>query len=157
MSADLSKVDMLTRREIEARIAGPLIKAFMEEFGEERALEVAGKVIQSLASESGGQLASMIGGNTLKHFREAAEKFSEGGAHDTEIVKEGEKEFLMNITRCKYVDMYEEAGLSELGVLLSCNRDFAMAEGFNPKMKLTRAKTIMEGDDLCDFCFRIEE
>jgi predicted hydrocarbon binding protein len=157
MSADLSKVDLLTRREIEARIAGPLIKAYMEEFGEERALKVAEKVIRSLARESGAQLASLVGGDTLEHFRKATEAFSEGGAHDMEVVKQDEKEFAMNITRCKYVDMYKETGMPELGFLLSCNRDYALAEGFNPRMKLTRTKTIMEGDDVCDFCFKIEE
>jgi hypothetical protein len=30
MGADLSRIGILTRREIEARIAGPLIKAFMK-------------------------------------------------------------------------------------------------------------------------------
>ena len=41
MGADLSQIGMLAQREIEARIAGPLIKAFMTEIGEERALAVS--------------------------------------------------------------------------------------------------------------------
>ena len=157
MGADLSKVDLLTRREIEARIAGPLIKAFMKELGEEKTLEIAGKVIKSLARESGSQLASMVGGNSMEHFAKASEAFSAGGAHEMEVVEKGETNYSMNIKRCDYVKMYEEAGIPELGYLLSCGRDSAMAEGFNPKMKLTRTKTIQEGDDLCDFCFEIEE
>ena len=36
MGADLSRIDILTRREIEARIAGPLIRAFTDEIGQDR-------------------------------------------------------------------------------------------------------------------------
>ena len=59
MGADLSKIGILTRREIEARIAGPLIKAFIQETGEARALEIVEKVIVSLAKESGEMLRAV--------------------------------------------------------------------------------------------------
>ena len=157
MSADLSKVDMLTRREIEARIAGPLIKAFAREFGEEKTLKIAEEVIRSLARESGAQLAKNIGGNSLEHFIKAMEVYARGDAHDTEVVGRSETQYSMNIKRCKYVDMYKEIGMGDLGYLLSCGRDFPMVEGFNPRMKLTRAKTIQEGDDVCNFCFTVQE
>lgn len=157
MGADLSKIDLLTRREIEARIAGPLIKAFAEEFGEERTFGIVEKVIARLARESGSQLAEAVGGNSLEHFIKAMEAFSRGGAHETEEVEKTDSSYRINITRCKYVDMYEEIGMPELGYLLSCGRDFSMAEGFNPGMKLERTKTIQEGDDICDFCFKIEK
>ncbi len=157
MGADLSKIDMLTRREIEARIAGPLIKAFAKEFGDEKTFKIARDVINQLAKESGSQLARGVGGNSLEHFIKAMEAFSSGGSHDSEEVEKSENSYKMNITRCKYVDMYEEIGMPELGYLLSCGRDFSMVEGFNPRMKLERTKTIQEGDDVCDFCFKVEE
>ena len=63
----------------------------------------------------------------------------------------------MNVTRCRYAEMYEELGLQELGYMLSCARDFAMIDGFNPRINLTRTQTIMEGANHCDFLFELKE
>ena len=57
---DINQIDIMTRREIEARIAGPLIRAYAEEIGEERALAIARMVITRLAREQGAQLAWAI-------------------------------------------------------------------------------------------------
>lgn len=45
-------------------------------------------------------------------------------------------------------------GEPELGFLLVCTGDFAVAEGFGPDIKLTRTQTIMQGADHCDFRYR---
>ena len=47
----IDDLPILLRREIEARIAGPLIEAFSAEFGREQTIRVAGKVIKELAEE----------------------------------------------------------------------------------------------------------
>jgi hypothetical protein len=58
-----------------------------------------------------------------------------------------------DVMRCKYAEMYERLGIKKLGSLLSCCRDYAFMEGFNPDLKLVRSRTIMDGDDVCDFCY----
>lgn len=55
--------------------------------------------------------------------------------------------------RCRYAEMYRSLGIPEVGVLLSCNRDFSLVEGFNPDVQLTRTQTIMQGASPCDFRF----
>jgi len=157
MGADLSKISIIARREIEARIAGPLIKAFMEELGEEKTLEIVDRVIRSVAKESGVQLAKMVGGNSLEHFVKLSEKMGQDNALVQEIVYQDAKNLHMNTTRCRYAEMYREVGIPELGFHLSCGRDFAMVEGFNPKITLTRTQTVMEGAPYCDFRFHMKE
>jgi len=49
VGADVSQINTLTRREIEAHIAGPLINAFIEDFGRGEVLAVVNRVIKSLA------------------------------------------------------------------------------------------------------------
>jgi hypothetical protein len=44
--------------------------------------------------------------------------------------------------------------MADLGASLSCCRDFALIEGVNPAVTLTRTQTIMEGASHCDFRFR---
>ena len=157
MGGDLSSVSLLTRREIEARIAGPLIKAFVAEFGKERTLEIAGRVIRSLAMESGVQLARIMGGNSLEHFAKAVERMSQDGALEQDILEQDSTRLYVNTTRCRYAEMYQSLDLLDLGYLLSCGRDFAMVEGFNPKIKLERTQTLMEGAPHCDFRFHLRE
>jgi predicted hydrocarbon binding protein len=157
MAVDLSKIGILTRREIEARIAGPLIKAFMAEIGEERALEIARKVIVSLARESGETLHRLAGGNSLEDFARGLPLWSRDDAVTFDLLEATPEKLSMNVTRCRYAEMYRELGMADLGFILSCARDFAMVEGFNPKMNLERTQTIMEGADHCDFRFSLPE
>jgi predicted ArsR family transcriptional regulator len=151
MGADLSQVSILTRREIEARIAGPLIKAFMEELGRDRALKVVSRVIRSLARESGEQLARQMGGNTIADFARGLSAWGAGGAYEMQELQLTETRYDFDIKWCRYAEMYKELGLADLGVVLSCARDFDLVQGFNPKMELVRTQTIMEGYEHCDF------
>jgi len=47
-------------------------------------------------------------------------------------------------------------GLGEIGGLLSCQRDGTFCEGYDPKLKLERTQTIMQGASHCDFRFTYE-
>ncbi len=151
MSAATESINILDRRRIEAQVAGPLIKAFIEELGEEKALSVVRSVIGKLARQSGRDLAKALGGNTMNDLARGLMAWAKGDAYEMEVIRLTETEYVYNITRCRYAEMYKEIGLADLGVVLSCGRDFELIAGFNPKMKLTRTKTIMEGCDRCDF------
>ena len=153
MAADLTKVSILARREIEARVLTPVMKAFMKELGKERTMEIIGPVIQALAREGGVQLAQLLGGNTLEHFAKGLSLWTREDALQLEIVEQSAARYAFNVTRCRYAEMYRELGIPDLGVLLSCGRDSALIEGFNPQIKFTRTTTIMEGAPLCDFCY----
>ena len=151
----LEAVDLLTRREIEARIIIPLLEAFGEQFGRERVLEIARLTIVRIAQEQGEQLAGRLGGNTLAHFATILDTWNKNDALQIEMLEQSEGQLSFDVTRCRYAEMYRELGVPELGVLLSCNRDFALIEGFNPGVSLTRKQTIMEGAPTCDFRFEL--
>ncbi|MFC1563988.1 L-2-amino-thiazoline-4-carboxylic acid hydrolase [candidate division KSB1 bacterium] len=151
MSAELDKTGMLAKREIEAGIAGPLINAFIREFGKDKTMKIVSKVIEDLAKEGGIRLKVFTGGDTIEHYLKGMELWSKDDAYESQILEHTETKLSINITRCRYVEMYEEKGLKDLGFTLSCGRDFALMEGFNPEVKMTRTQTIMQGADHCDF------
>ncbi len=157
MGANLDAVPILTRREIEARVLGPLIKAFMGRFGKEETLGILRPMIEEQAEQSGRDAAGQAGGRSLAHYARAMESWSAGDALDEERLELTDKTFRWNVTRCAYAEMYRELGLADLGFELSCTRDYAMLRGFNPKMKLDRTKTIMQGDKICDFKVTLED
>lgn len=152
----MNAVGLLNRREIEARIMVPLLTALGVEFDHQKVWEIARKVILDLARQQGAQLAENVEKNDLKHFAEIQETWKKDNAIQTELLELSHKKFAFNVFRCRYAEMYQHLGLLELGKLLSCDRDFALIEGYNPKISLTRTQTIMEGADLCDFCFEMK-
>ncbi|MBD3309127.1 hypothetical protein GF339_22195 [candidate division KSB3 bacterium] len=148
---------MLARREIEARIAVPLIEAFAEEVGHEKALDIVTAVIQTLAQQSGKQLADALGGNSIADFAEGIKYWQRDDALTIELVEHTDTALAFNVVKCRYADMYRELGYQDFGYLLSCNRDMAMVAGFNPNMSLTRTQTIMEGHRFCDFRYQLHQ
>ncbi len=148
---DINEIPILARREIEARIAGPLIEAFVEEFGREKTIEVASRVILKLAEESGKDLAARCGGNSLQHLSKGTGQWSAGGALQREVIEQSDSKYHYNIVRCRYADMYKELGLADMGFVFSCGRDGKMFGGFNPDIKFDRTQTIMQGAEYCDF------
>lgn len=153
---NINDVSILVRREIEALIAIPLIEAFSEAFGEEKTLKIASEVIIKLAGESGKEMAKHAGGNQFTDLAKVSASYSKGNALDVEVLDFNEKVMNMDVTRCRYSEMYEKHGLREkYGFLLSCGRDFALYHGFNKDMDVKRSKTIMEGGDCCDFRLKL--
>lgn len=145
----ISDVPILLRREIEALAVVPLLKAFEKEFGKERTLAIARKVIAKHAKQSGRELAERYGGNTPEKLVEALGAFHMEG--EFREVSQNSVSFYVN--KCPYVDMYRKLGLQEYGSLLSCERDPSTFSGFNSRITLSRKQTIMDGDCCCDFVF----
>jgi hypothetical protein len=80
--------------------------------------------------------------------------WTQGGALSTKVLRLDEDHFDYDVTHCAYAEMYKELGLGELGFVLSCGRDAAFIEGYAPHLVLTREKTIMTGDEKCEFRYR---
>ena len=152
-----SQLSLLERREIEALMAVPLIKAYAKELGFKKAADMATRVIQDLARKAGQELAESLGSNAIADLaRVVHEIWAHDGALEITILEQTENTFVFNVTRCRYVETYDRLGVKDFGLYLSCSRDGAFSEGFNPRLKLTRTQTIMEGAPHCDFDFKME-
>jgi predicted ArsR family transcriptional regulator len=151
--ADLS---LLERRRLEAAVLVPVIRAMQAEFGEERVNEVVGKTIQDIARQQGE--ATRAAGN-IDTMSALADRFKNGvlreGSLMVDVVENDEAHFGFNVTRCKFMEMYEEMGARDLGFLLSCGRDFAMFEGMAPDLAFDRTQTRMQGASHCDFRYAV--
>ncbi len=152
----MNAVGLLNRREIEARLLAPLLKALQAECDREKLWEITRSVIREAARQQGAQLAESVEENDLEHFATIQETWKKDNAIQTEVLELSNKRFAFNVYRCRYAEMYQHLGMTELGVMLSCERDFALIEGFNPNIHLIRSQTIMEGADICDFCFELQ-
>ena len=144
-------VGVLTRREIEARILAPVVDALGREFGRERVIEVVRDVIAGLAREQGRAMAQGRQDASLSSFAGTLEPWTRDGALTMTVREQTDEELAFDVTGCRYAEMYRALGIPELGEVLSCQRDGALIEGFNPGVTLTRTQTIMQGAPCCDF------
>ncbi|HEY1256843.1 MAG TPA: L-2-amino-thiazoline-4-carboxylic acid hydrolase [Terracidiphilus sp.] len=159
MSSDieLNEIGVLKRREIEARILSPILEALGNEFGRKEVIEITRSTITEIARKQGRELAEQMGTNDLESYGKSIEPWSRSGALQLRILNQDERALSFDVTACKYAELYRGLGTPELGSVLSCSRDAAFIEGFNPDITLERTQTIMQGSGFCDFRFRVRE
>jgi hypothetical protein len=147
-------ITILAQRRIEIELIKPYHELLVTEEGLEKANQLIGLAIVKDAQSAGQQKAALIPGPTdLLTFAEILPQWAKGGALEMTVLESTKEKLRYKVTRCRYAEMYKQMGLSELGFLVSCGRDGAFMEGYAPKVALSRPKTIMAGDDICDFCY----
>jgi hypothetical protein len=119
--------------------------------GEEKARDILGRAIRRAAIDAGKEFASRADdGANLESFKAIQHLWTKDDALTIEVIDEKPGVFDFNVTRCRYAETYRAMGLSDIGDILSCNRDGAFCEGYYPRTKLTRTQTIMRGASHCN-------
>ena len=154
----MAELTLLERRRLEAGVLVPVIRAMQAEFGEEKVNQVVGATIRNIARAQGEEARRAGNIDTMAAL---SRRFQDGvlreGSLIVDVVEDDEARFGFNVTRCKFMEMYEEMGARDLGFLLSCNRDFAMFEGMAPDLDFERTQTRMQGAAHCDFRYRVKD
>ena len=145
-------LSMLEKRRIEAEILKEVYLTLKESHGEEMAKKtIAESVRRSAIEQAQAFAAAAPGGPSLKAFQDVTPLWTKGGALEIEVEEQSDKSFAFNVVRCRYAETYKAMDLGVIGHLLSCNRDGAFCEGYDPKLKLERTQTIRQGASHCDF------
>jgi len=155
MSAPASApISMFEQRRIEAMILKHVYDTLKASHGVEVAQKTVADAVRASSIEQGKMFAAKVGGKTsIQTFVDRQALWKIGGAMEMEVKEQTEKSYVINVTRCKYAEMYREMGLGEIGHLLSCQRDATFCEGYDKRMRLKRTQTIMQGASYCDFSY----
>lgn len=146
---------VLERAKIQAQVLVPLIKALQTELGEARANALVRKTLGDLYRGYSEEFAKARNETDLGKFVASAFKtYARDDALQYDVIEQTPDAYAINVRRCRYAEFYHELGEPELGFLLVCTADFAVADGFGDDVKLTRTQTIMQGADHCDFRYR---
>jgi hypothetical protein len=149
------ELGILARRKIEAAIVAPIYDEMRKAVGEEKAHEILRNAVRRAAIESGAEMASRVpGGADLESFKSILHLWTKDDALTIELLDDSPGVLDFNVRRCRYAETYRAMGLGGIGDILSCNRDGAFCEGYDPRIKLTRNQTIMGGASHCDFRYR---
>ncbi len=146
---------ILERRRIEAEILKPVYEEMAARLGETAAQEILGAAITKAALAAAAAFAAQEpNGTSLNSFADLQHLWTKDDALRIAVTRRDDEHFDYNVTRCRYAEMYRSMGLGPVGHLLSCNRDAAFCTGYDPRITMTRTKTLMQGDDHCDFRYR---
>jgi hypothetical protein len=153
------RLGILEQRRIEAAFAKGIFEEMKATLGEAQAKAILSRAVVRLAKETAAEMAREGPGGqpSLAHFISLQPLWTKGDALAIETLHKDDARYDFNVTRCRYAEMYKEMGIAELGAVLSCNRDGAFCEGYDPRLKLERTQTIMGGATHCDFRYRLEE
>lgn len=91
------------------------------------------------------------GADLGKTIESAFKAYARDDALSLDILEQSHDAFAFNVTQCRHAEFYKAPGEPDLGFLLVCTADYAIADGFDPDVQLTRTQTFMQGAPHCDF------
>lgn len=70
-------------------------------------------------------------------------------ALDAEIVEQSPEAFEYRVKSCLWARVFRDMDAADIGYSMICYPDYPVAKSLNPKLRLIRTKTLMQGDDSC--------
>jgi len=137
----------------------PLLKALTEDGDRDRFVEMLKKAAARAVEERTRRDAPPAPANTLRAMlgdlltgesRFWSHVLSYTFPEQTETAVE------VRVTRCLWAQTFRDAGAADIGYAIICHPDFVSAPAFNPKIRMTRTRTLMEGDDHCNHRWVVE-
>ena len=155
---ETTEIPTLTKRRLQAQVVGAIYAEMVEQIGQDQARAILDAAIRKAAVAEGREFAAREpgGATSMASFIKLYELWTADSALEMKVLRADERHFDFDIVRCRYAETYKAMGLGEIGHLLSCNRDGAFCEGYDPKLKLERTQTIMQGAGHCDFKYTYE-
>jgi hypothetical protein len=136
----------------------PILRGLEREIGSEKFFAMLKRIIDEAAKRESAEYAKKLGKNDLAIYTQELRQANRFWQHvlTFQIVEDTPRAFEVKVTECLWAKSYRDAKAADLGYVLSCYGDFAAAKGFNPKMRMIRTKTLMQGDAFCNHRYIIE-
>ena len=135
--------------EVQAQI--PLVRAMEAALGRKE----AHKLVRAALDKSNRAMVAKRG--ALLDIPTLADEFAgfgEGVRYEFHTLEQTETTLRNDVTHCDYAEFMESIGARDLGQLLICDGDFAMADELG--LTLERNTTCMGGDGRCNFCYHLK-
>jgi len=139
-----------------------LVRELERALGKKKAFEIVGKSIEKSIAESAKKKIAEKG--PMKNFEEFKADMKKGEsspfwAHTLTVkyLEETPKKFATRVTECLWAKTFKELNATDIGYVISCRPDFAMARAQHPKLRLKRTKTLMQGDNCCNHTYYWKE
>ncbi len=151
-----SKISYLDRVKAQSEVLIPVLKRLRMELGEDQANELVYAALRDWSREVFAEVGSKKEGSGFEKWSQMSKELDALAGEDIEYetLREDSEALDLNVTVCKFAQFFKELGEPELGAILTCEVDHHIAAVSQQEVRLTIEKTIMKGNELCDFRFK---
>lgn len=134
----------------------PILKSLGEQIGREKFCRMLEDTVCGIASK--GMAGKKLPSRDFATFRSSMRMMPPlyRAALDFEVVEDAAELLEYRVKHCLWAKSFRESDAGDIGYAMVCSADFAIATAFNPKLKLAREKTLMQGQDCCHFRYTME-
>lgn len=153
------KADMTWQQAFDFAYGGyaGVMKNLSNDIGHDRFLEALRTAASQAATDSVVALASSLPARDLATF--AGYMKTETvyrSALVFDVVEESATAFEIHVSQCLWASSFRSRNAADIGYAAICHPDYAASTAFNPRMTMTRTKTLMQGHDCCNHRWVIE-
>jgi len=134
----------------------PMLKGLAAQIGREKFVQMIQDVMGRLAEQ--GMARSPIPKRDFATFAANLRNVPPMMQHalQYQVLEDGPQALEYRVTGCLWAKSFLGQDAGDIGYAMVCSPDLAVARGFNPKLKLTRTQTLMQGGDSCHFRYTME-
>jgi len=149
-------VERTEKRRIEAEALIPLIQELERFMPVEEIKNLLARANKREAYIRGKNISPTNSSETIDTLFEDVQTWGDEVDMQISFIEKTKTSLFFDVKKCPYHELYIELGIERYGNALSCCRDEPFAGGLNEELTLRRSKTLMEGDDCCDFRYTLE-
>jgi hypothetical protein len=121
-----------------------------KEIGEERVIELIKKETEQRLNAQAKRDLKRLGNSDFKSYISIFRDPGMLASLTMEIIEDTDKVFEIRVTDCMAAESFLPHKAGDIGFAAVCWGDYNWASDFNPKIKLIRDKTLMQGHDCCN-------
>jgi hypothetical protein len=136
-----------------------LMQIMLHDMGKDKFIEMLKRAASESAALGAEQLVKSLPKNDLAAFIKLLDNPLYHNVLTYEVVEQTDNAFEIKVTECLWAKTFREAkqpNAVDIGYASMCHSDYAIAQAFNPKLKMLRDKTLMQGHDCCNHRWILE-
>ena len=125
-------------------------KFLQKEMGEEKVIDLIKKDTEERMCERAQADIKRLGGSDFKSYISIFRDPQMLASLTMEIIEDTDTVFEIRVTDCLSAESFLPYKAGDIGYAAVCWGDYNWASDFNPKIKMVRDKTLMQGHDCCN-------
>ncbi len=134
----------------------PLVKVLKKNVGQEKTIALLKQMTEEEVPRSLEAAAKRLGGRDFAALKRNYNNPQVANVWTPEIVQDTDTVYELKVTECLWAETFRKADLAEEGYAAVCYGDAVGAKAFDPRIELTRDKTLMQGHPYCNHKFTLK-
>jgi hypothetical protein len=134
-----------------------LMKGFSKEVGTDRTIDIIKKIGEEQGVQGAQDNLKKSDNNSFNSFIKCSVAIPYfDNTLSFEYIEKSDKVCEIRVAKCLWAEVFRKEKAEGIGYAYICHGDFTYCKSFNPKIKLIRDKTLMQGYECCNHKWILE-